>query len=69
MLFNIFSYHTYHLSKLFLKLTLLSFCVVLPAHALFVSPAKDPLPLIKEILPTQTKISDKNAKNENTRPI
>jgi len=35
------------------------FIIVAPAQALFVSPPKDPLPLIKEIFPEQTKISEK----------
>ncbi len=33
--------------------------VLLPAHALFVSPPKDPIPLIHEIFPELTKISEK----------
>ena len=32
-----------------------------PAHALFVSPPKDPMPLIKEIFPDQTQISEKTS--------
>ena len=36
-------------------------CVTLPAQALFVSPPKDPMPLIKEIFPKYTKISEKVA--------
>jgi len=39
-------------------------CVILPAQALFVSPAKDPIPLIKEIFPTHSKISAKVAVKE-----
>ncbi len=40
---------------------LLSLCVIMPAQALFVSPPKDPVPLIKEIFAEQTKISEKKA--------
>jgi len=39
-------------------------CVILPAQALFVSPPKEPLPFIKEIFPTQTKISEKVSAKE-----
>lgn len=34
-------------------------CVVMPAQALFVSPPKDPIPLIHEIFPEATSISEK----------
>ena len=34
-------------------------CVVMPAQALFVSPPKDPIPLIHEIFPEATLISEK----------
>ncbi len=37
----------------------LMFCMVFSAHALFVSPPKEPLPIIKEIFPQATKISEK----------
>lgn len=33
--------------------------IILPAHALFVSPPKKPLPIIKEIFPEATRIGDK----------
>ncbi|MGB0946473.1 MAG: transcriptional regulator NosR [Pseudoalteromonas marina] len=36
-----------------------AFCFSLSANALFVSPPKDPIPLIKEIFPAHTHISDK----------
>ncbi|PCI67569.1 MAG: regulatory protein NosR [Gammaproteobacteria bacterium] len=55
--------------KLVLKAVLLSFCFILPAHALFVSPPKEPMLLIKDIFPTQTKISEKQSKDENSPPI
>lgn len=42
----------------------LSLCFILPAQALFVSPPKDPLPLIKEIFAEQTTISEKVAAKE-----
>jgi NosR/NirI family nitrous oxide reductase transcriptional regulator len=42
----------------------LSLAVVFPAQALFVSPPKDPMPLIKEIFPEQTKISEKMVAKE-----
>ena len=34
-------------------------CVALPTQALFVSPPKDPMPLIKAIFSEQTSISEK----------
>ena len=37
---------------------MLFFAITFPAQALFVSPPKDPMPLIKEIFSTQTKISE-----------
>ncbi len=37
---------------------------ILPVQALFVSPPKDPLPIIKEIFPELTKISDKEPAKE-----
>jgi len=43
---------------------LLSVAVIFPAQALFVSPPKDPMPLIKEIFAEQTKISEKVAAKE-----
>ena len=43
---------------------LLSLVMVAPAQALFVSPPKDPMPLIKEIFPEQTKISEKVSTKE-----
>ena len=46
------------------KMLVLSMCLTLPAHALFVSPPKDPMPLIKEIFSEQTKISEKVATKE-----
>ncbi len=39
-------------------------CVIMPAQALFVSPPKDPIPLIKEIFTEQTRISEKNIAKE-----
>lgn len=45
-------------------LFLLSLIVSAPAQALFVSPPKDPMPLIKEIFPEQTRISEKMAVKE-----
>ena len=54
-------------SKLLSLLTpmlVLLLCVALPAQALFVSPPKDPIPLIKEIFAQQTKISVKQATKE-----
>ena len=38
---------------------LLSVGGIAPARALFVSPPKDPIPLIKETFPDATKIADK----------
>ena len=46
------------------KVLVLFCCVILPAQALFVSPPKDPMPLIKEIFPTQTEISEKVSAKE-----
>ncbi len=46
------------------KVLVMSLCVILPAQALFVSPPKDPMPLIKDIFPEQTKISEKVAAKE-----
>jgi NosR/NirI family nitrous oxide reductase transcriptional regulator len=43
---------------------MLSLAMTLPAQALFVSPPKDPMPLIKEIFPTQTNISEKQIASE-----
>ena len=40
-------------------LTLLLFMLAAPSNALFVSPPKDPLPLINEIFPSATRVSDK----------
>ncbi len=37
----------------------LMFTIMMPAHALFVSPPKDPMPIIKAIFPQATKIGDK----------
>ena len=61
--FSLISQNTF---KSVLKAVLLSLCIVLPAHALFVSPPKDPMPLIKDIFPTQTKISEKQSKDESS---
>jgi len=41
------------------QVLVLFLCTILPVQALFVSPAKDPIPLIKEIFPTHSKISAK----------
>ena len=46
------------------KVLVMSLCVILPAQALFVSPPKDPMPLIKEIFPEHTKVSEKVAAKE-----
>tara|TARA_R110001592_G_C13144990_1_gene747653 strand:- start:298 stop:2490 length:2193 start_codon:yes stop_codon:yes gene_type:complete len=46
------------------KVLVMFLCVVLPAQALFVSPPKDPMPLIKKIYPEQTRISEKVAAKE-----
>jgi len=46
------------------KVLVMFLCVVLPAQALFVSPPKDPMPLIKEIFSEQTRISEKVAAKE-----
>ena len=46
--------------NLLAQVLIFSLCVVLPAQALFVSPPKDPMPLIKEIFPTHTSISEKS---------
>jgi len=46
------------------KVLILLLCVVLPAQALFVSPPKDPMPLIKEIFPEQVRISEKVSAKE-----
>ncbi len=43
---------------------LLSVAISFPAQALFVSPPKDPMPLIKEIFPEHTNISDKVSAKE-----
>ena len=43
---------------------MLSLAMTLPAQALFISPPKDPMPLIKEIFPTQTNISEKQIASE-----
>ncbi|MCO4800162.1 MAG: regulatory protein NosR [Colwelliaceae bacterium] len=42
-----------------LLLTSMFLCFVMPAQALFVSPPKDPIPLIHEIFPQLTKIGEK----------
>ncbi len=42
-----------------LTLMLAFSCIMKPAHALFVSPPKDPIPLIHEIFPELTKIGEK----------
>lgn len=55
------------LKKIFILLGpvfFLSLAVIFPAQALFVSPPKDPMPLIKEIFPEQTRISEKMAAKE-----
>jgi NosR/NirI family nitrous oxide reductase transcriptional regulator len=49
------------LNLVFTQILILFLCVIMPAQALFVSPPKDPMPLIKEIFTEQTKISDKQA--------
>ncbi len=46
------------------KVLMLFLCVILPVQALFVSPPKDPIPLIKEIFPTHTEISEKVSAKE-----
>lgn len=46
------------------KVLVLFLCTILPVQALFVSPPKDPIPLIKEIFPTHSKISAKVAAKE-----
>lgn len=43
---------------------MLSLTMTFPAQALFVSPPKDPMPLIQEIFPNQTRISEKVVANE-----
>jgi NosR/NirI family nitrous oxide reductase transcriptional regulator len=43
---------------------LLSLAITLPAQALFVSPPKEPMPLIKKIFVNQTRISEKIAAKE-----
>lgn len=47
------------LSSFYLLLILISAGLSFSAHALFVSPAKDPIPLIQDTLPHFTSISDK----------
>ncbi|NRA52947.1 MAG: regulatory protein NosR [Gammaproteobacteria bacterium] len=50
----------FHSQKLRNFFALLLLCLIqLPAHALFVSEPRDPLPLIHEIFPQATKVSDK----------
>ena len=49
-------------TRVYLKLLLCAIVLVgtnFPAQALFVSPPKEPLPLIKEIFPEASKIADK----------
>ena len=63
MFLSVFNRVISYLSAL-AKALVLFLCVILPVQALFVSPPKDPLPLIKEIFPTQTKISEKVSAKE-----
>jgi len=55
------NYYTHNKKLAFKIITLLSFMLmtIAPAHALFVSPPKEPMPLIKSIFPQATKIGDK----------
>jgi NosR/NirI family nitrous oxide reductase transcriptional regulator len=48
-----------HKIRSFLLMLLAFLCVVMPVQALFVSPPKDPIPLIHEIFPEATFISEK----------
>jgi NosR/NirI family nitrous oxide reductase transcriptional regulator len=47
------------LNAVLTQMFILFLCISMPAQALFVSPPKDPIPLIKEIFTEQTQISDK----------
>ncbi len=53
-----------NLRSLFSIICLLLIVFTFPAQALFVSPPKDPIPLIKDIFSKQTRISEKVAANE-----
>jgi len=64
MLYSLLKQFSQKISTALVKILVLTLCVVLPAQALFVSPPKDPMPLIKEIFPEQTKISDKVSAKE-----
>jgi len=47
-------------------IVLMLLCLTMPAQALFVSPPKDSLPLIKEMYPQATNITEKKAIRENS---
>jgi len=64
MLYSLLKQFSNKVSAILVQVLVLTLCVVLPAQALFVSPPKDPMPLIKEIFPEQTRISDKQASKE-----
>ncbi len=64
MLYSLLKQFSNKVSTTLVQVLVLTLCVVLPAQALFVSPPKDPMPLIKEIFPKQTRISDKHASKE-----
>jgi NosR/NirI family nitrous oxide reductase transcriptional regulator len=64
MLYSLLKQFSNKISATLVQVLVLTLCVVLPAQALFVSPPKDPMPLIKEIFPEQTRISDKQASKE-----
>ena len=48
-----------HKIRSFILMLFTFLCVVMPTQALFVSPPKDPIPLIHEIFPDATLISEK----------
>ncbi|WP_245560660.1 transcriptional regulator NosR [Colwellia piezophila] len=58
-LFNLIQYFSKNTFTSLASILVLFLCVVVPAQALFVSPPKDPMPIIKQIFPTATNISEK----------
>ena len=68
MLFSFFKTVVSYLSTP-AKVLVMFLCIILPAQALFVSPPKEPMPLIKEIFSEQTRISEKVAAKEGAPKI
>jgi len=64
MFFTLLNTVTKSLLKALVYALVLCLGVILPAQALFVSPPKDPMPLIKEVFVNQTRISEKVAAKE-----